>query len=225
MNSSPILQAKALQKTYHEGTLTTEVIRGIDFSLMAQETVAIVGASGSGKSTLLHLLAGLDSPTQGEVLLNNSPFSSLSEAKRGRMRNEWMGFVYQFHFLLSELTTLENVMLPLKVRRVSDALAKQQAKALLERVGLNHRLNHKPTELSGGERQRVAIARALITQPLCVLADEPTGNLDAHSAQQVLDLMLTLNEELRTALLIVTHDMTLASKMQRQVIIQDGLIA
>ena len=182
-NSANVLQAKQLVKTYEEGRLKTEVIRGLDFELKAKEKVAIVGSSGSGKSTLLHLLAGLDKPTDGDVSLMEQPFSNLSGKKRGQMRNEYMGFVYQFHFLLPELTALENAMLPLRVRRDESKKAQQEAEALLTRVGLAERMHHKPSELSGGERQRVAIARALITRPACVLADEPTGNLDETSAQ------------------------------------------
>ena len=217
-----ILQAKGLEKTYKDGKLETTVIHGLDFNLSSCEKVAIVGASGSGKSTLLHLLAGLDHPTSGEVTLMGKAFSTLNDVQRGRLRNQYMGFVYQFHFLLPELTALENVMLPLRVRRQASGLAEMEAKRVLDRVGLSHRLQHKSSELSGGERQRVAIARALITRPACVLADEPTGNLDAHSAQQVFDLMLTLNEEQKTALVVVTHDLELASKMDRNDPLTEG---
>lgn len=221
-NSAKVLQAKNLSKSYQDGKFITDVFTEIDLTLYASQKMAIVGASGSGKSTLLHLLAGLDTPTSGEVLLNNQPFSSLSESKRGVMRNQKMGFVYQFHHLLPELNALENVMLPLWVRRIRSKQATLQATKLLERVGLSHRLGHKPTELSGGERQRVALARALITQPACILADEPTGNLDAQSAKQVFELMLELNQEQQTALLIVTHDLELADKMDTQWQLTDG---
>lgn len=220
--SDLILQASNLEKEYRDGKLKTPVIKGLDFELKANEKVAIVGSSGSGKSTLLHLLAGLDKPTSGTVSLMSQAFSDLNEVKRGRLRNQYMGFVYQFHFLLPELNALENVMLPLRVRRTPAKDAEKQASALLERVGLGHRIHHKPSELSGGERQRVAIARALITKPACVLADEPTGNLDETSAQQVFDLMLELNQEQNTALLVVTHDLKLAAKMDRQYQLTEG---
>jgi len=222
MSDAPILQATKLAKTYQDGKLKTPVIQGLDFTLKACEKLAIVGTSGSGKSTLLHLLAGLDQPSSGEVRLMGMPFSSLSDVKRGRLRNQYLGFVYQFHFLLPELSALENVMLPLRVRRQAPGLAEIEAKRLLDRVGLSHRLQHKSSELSGGERQSVAIARALITRPACVLADEPTGNLDAHSAQQVFDLMLTLNEEQKTALVVVTHDLNLAAQMDRKFQLTEG---
>lgn len=217
-----VLQASGLSKTYQEGEFETQVFTGVDFQLMAGEKVAIVGASGSGKSTLLHLLAGLDTPSQGEVVLNQQSFSKENDVKRGRLRNQYMGFVYQFHHLFSELSALENVMMPLQVRRESTEVARIKAMALLEKVGLSERAEHKPSELSGGERQRVAIARALITEPACILADEPTGNLDYMSADQVFNLLLDLNTELNTALLIVTHDRELAAKMDRQVTLVDG---
>jgi len=219
---SMVLQATGLGKTYKEGELETKVFSDIDFQLKAGEKVAIVGASGSGKSTLLHLLAGLDAPTQGEVLLNNLSFSNESDVKRGKLRNQYMGFVYQFHHLFSELTALENVMMPLQIRRVYIKEAQKKAHQLLEKVGLANRAQHKPSELSGGERQRVAIARALITEPACILADEPTGNLDYASADQVFQLLVDLNTEFDTALLIVTHDLNLAAKMDRQVTLLDG---
>ena len=221
-NSSLVLQASGLEKSYQDGKLLTEVFSNIDFELKAGETTAIIGASGSGKSTLLHLLAGLDAPSSGKVLLNQQAFSELSEAKRGLMRNQHMGFVYQFHHLLPELSAIENAMMPLWIRRTSRKIAQAKAIELLEQVGLGHRLNHKPSESSGGERQRVALARALITEPACILADEPTGNLDAHSAQQVFDLMMELNQIHKTALLIVTHDQILAKRMERQLQLQNG---
>ncbi len=218
----PVLSANKLQKTFQEGDLTTEVLKGIDFKLYPHEKLAIIGSSGSGKSTLLHLLAGLDLPTSGEVELMGQSFSKLREAQRGHLRNQYLGFVYQFHFLLPELDALENTMLPLRVARMNAKQAEEKSRDLLDKVGLSHRLHHKPSELSGGERQRVAIARALITEPACVLADEPTGNLDEYAAQQVFDLMLELNHELNTALLIVTHDLRLAAKMDRQLQLTSG---
>ncbi len=223
--SNIILQAKSLAKTYCESEIETPVFSGVDFELTAGEKVAIIGASGSGKSTLLHILAGLDSPNKGEVELNGQPFSKQSDVERGRLRNRHMGFVYQFHHLFSELSAIENVMMPLQVRRESVKTARVKAVQLLEKVGLSHRINHKPSELSGGERQRVAIARALITEPSCILADEPTGNLDHASAEQVFELLLELNTEMNTAMLIVTHDQELAGRMDRQVKMIDGQIS
>ena len=220
-----VLQATGLSKTYKDGDLETQVFSDIDFQLNAGEKVAIVGASGSGKSTLLHLLAGLDAPSDGTVLLKGAPFSSESDVIRGKLRNKHMGFVYQFHHLFSELTAVENVMMPLQIRRTPVKEAEIKAKQLLEKVGLSHRALHKPSELSGGERQRVAIARALITEPSCILADEPTGNLDYVAAEQVFNLLVDLNTELNTALLIVTHDRNLAAKMDRQVVLLDGQIS
>ncbi len=220
--SNLVLHATQLSKTYHEGIIQTSVFSKVDLSLHAGEKIAIIGASGSGKSTLLHVLAGLDTPDSGVVQLNSAPFSTETEAKRGRLRNQYMGFVYQFHHLLPELTALENVMMPLRIRRTNHATAQRKAKALLERVGLSARMDHKPSELSGGERQRVAIARALITEPKCILADEPTGNLDHSAANQVFNLLLELNQEFQTAILIVTHDLELAAKMDRQLTLSDG---
>lgn len=222
--SSYVLEASNLSKSYNEALTEITVFSEIDFALSPGEKVAIIGSSGSGKSTLLHILAGLDTPDSGDVLLDSKPFSSQGEAARGKLRNQSMGFVYQFHHLLPELTALENVMVPLRVRRVNAQDAQQRAEKLLTRVGLAERMLHKSSELSGGERQRVAIARALITEPKCILADEPTGNLDHNSAQQVLDLLLELNQELDTALLIVTHDLVLAGKMDRQLTLLDGKI-
>lgn len=219
-----ILQAKNLGKTYRDGVINTEVLEGIDLVLHARERKAIVGTSGSGKSTLLHLLAGLDTPSSGEVRLAGQDFSNLSETKRGILRNQNLGFVYQFHYLLAELTALENVMLPLRVGRQAASKAEKQATDLLKEVGLGHRLQHKPAELSGGERQRVAIARALITRPGCILADEPTGNLDSKSAEQVFELMLKLNDQFDTALLVVTHDLTLAAQIGEIITLVDGRI-
>ncbi|KUJ72010.1 ABC transporter ATP-binding protein [Thiomicrospira sp. WB1] len=220
--SDCILKARGLSKTYQDGDQVTQVLQPVDFYLKSREKVAIVGASGSGKSTLLHLLAGLDAPSEGEIVLMNQPFSAQREAKRGRLRNQYMGFVYQFHFLLPELTALENVMLPLRIRRTKLTESRDKALALLDQVGLSHRREHKPSELSGGERQRVAIARALITEPACILADEPTGNLDDRSAAQIFDLMLALNDSHQTALVTVTHDLTLAARMDRVYRLHDG---
>jgi lipoprotein-releasing system ATP-binding protein len=222
--SDRILEAHGLSKTYQDGDHRTTVLQPLDFYLQPREKVAIVGASGSGKSTLLHLLAGLDAPTEGDITLMGQPFSAKSEARRGRMRNQYMGFVYQFHFLLPELTALENVMLPLRIRRTDTGKSRQKALTLLDQVGLAHRSAHKPSELSGGERQRVAIARALITEPACILADEPTGNLDDTSAAQIFDLMLSLNASHQTALVTVTHDLTLAARMDRIYRLHDGHI-
>lgn len=223
-NNFPILEAKNLFRTFNEGALATKVLQDINLQLFAREKMAIVGASGSGKSTLLHLLAGLDTPSSGEILLAGKSFSKLSEAKRGKLRNQHMGFVYQFHYLLDELNAVENVMLPLRIARQNASLAQKEAEELLHQVGLGHRLYHKPAELSGGERQRVAIARALITRPGCILADEPTGNLDSKSAEQVFELMLNLNQQFDTALLVVTHDQQLAKQIGKTISLVDGKI-
>ena len=220
-----VLEAKGLGKTYSEGNLTTPVFDNLQLSVRAGETVAIVGASGAGKSTLLHLLGGLDSATSGEVMVAGQIISRLSEKARGDLRNRALGFVYQFHHLLPEFTALENVMMPLLICGEKVSLAKKEAQILLERVGLSHRLHHKPGELSGGERQRSAVARALVTKPACVLGDEPTGNLDEKTAAGVFDLLLELNREQGTALVLVTHDRRLATKLGRTLELTQGKLS
>jgi lipoprotein-releasing system ATP-binding protein len=217
---SSILQCTALSKTYTG--LDVPVLNGIDLQVGTGEQLAVVGASGSGKSTLLHLLGGLDSPTSGSVTLQQHDLQTLSETAKGALRNRALGFVYQFHHLLPEFTALENVAMPLLIRRLPRDEAMAQATAMLTKVKLQHRLEHMPGELSGGERQRAALARALVTKPQCILADEPTGNLDRVTAHQVFDLLLSINAEHQTSLVVVTHDLSLAAKLKRQYQLVDG---
>lgn len=218
-----ILTATQITKVYQEGKVTTAVLNGIDLVVNPGEKIAIVGTSGSGKSTLLHILGGLDVPTTGKVWLHRQCINELNETQRGNLRNQYLGFIYQFHHLLAEFTAIENVAMPLLMRKqVSIQQAKQQAIELLNKVGLSHRLTHRPSELSGGERQRVAIARALVTKPSLILADEPTGNLDHANAHAVFEILAELQTSLKTALLMVTHDRQLAQMADKQMILQNG---
>ena len=222
IQQSPIINSCHLSKSYHDGNMSVDVLKGIDFTINKGDRIAIIGPSGSGKSTLLHLLGGLDKPTAGQVFQQGTDWQTLSEKQRCKLRNKQLGFIYQFHYLLPEFTAMENVAMPLLLAGLSVAIAQQRATDILEHVGLAARIQHKPSQLSGGERQRVAIARALVHEPQCVFADEPTGNLDHATAVKVFELMLDLNKKFNTALVIVTHDQQLAGRMDKVMSLQEG---
>jgi len=222
MNKETVLNCSNVSKSFNEGGLAVDVLQNINLNVKSAEQIAIIGSSGSGKSTLLHLLGGLDNPTKGEVWVAGKQINKLNPAKRAILRNQNLGFVYQFHHLLQEFTALENVAMPLLIRGCSPKQAKQQAAEILNKVGLNQRLEHKPGEMSGGERQRAAVARALVTNPKCLLADEPTGNLDQRTADKVYELMLDLNQTIGTSLILVTHAPDLAQRMDRILRLVDG---
>jgi len=222
--STTVIEASAVKKVFRQGKIDVEVLKGVDFSVAAGESHAILGSSGTGKSTLMHLLGGLDHATGGEIKVAGSSLARLSEADLGRLRNRHLGFIYQFHHLLPEFSALENIAMPLLIRRESRRAASAEAQQWLAKIGLEARADHKPGELSGGERQRVALARALVTRPDCLLADEPTGNLDQQTASQMLELMLDLNRDLNTALVVVTHDLAIAARMQHRWHMLDGVL-
>jgi len=222
MSNTSVIQCTELAKSYEDGKLKVDVLNNINLQVNSAERVAIVGRSGAGKSTLLHLLGGLDVPTQGEVVIDGINIAKISESKRARLRNRSLGFVYQFHHLLPEFTAVENVAMPLMLRGTKPSLATEKATQVLLQVGLDSRLQHRPAEMSGGERQRAAFARALVTEPKCVLADEPTGNLDNYNAERLHDLMIELNETHQTSFVIVTHDETLAHRMDRVLTLDSG---
>lgn len=219
-----VLECRNVTKTFNDGHLNVDVLRGTNLQVNAREMLGILGVSGAGKSTFLHILGGLDEPTTGEVLVSGQNINTLSTSKKGLLRNQYLGFIYQFHHLLAEFNALENVSMPLLIRGLSLKDAQEKASHILTRVGLSNRQSHRIGELSGGERQRVAIARALVTDPVCVLADEPTGNLDKKTAMQVFELMLELNQELATSFIIVTHDLSFADKMDRTMTLENGIL-
>jgi len=221
-DAAPVLQCRAVVRRFREGDSVLEVLTGVDLSVQAAERVAIIGSSGSGKTTLLQILGGLDDPDGGEVFVGGQAMHGGSELSKSELRNRYLGFVYQFHHLLPEFTAAENVAMPLLIRREPKPAALEKARQILERVGLGQRLTHKPGELSGGERQRAAVARAPITRPRLVLADEPTGNLDAGNGEHVMRLMLELNQELQTSLVVVTHDLSIAARMDRTLVLENG---
>lgn len=222
--TTPILTCENVSKIYVDGDKTVPVLARVDFQVMSGESIAIVGRSGTGKTTLLNVLGGLETPSTGKIVLDNADLAHLCERKKGYLRNKVLGLIFQFHHLLPEFTALENVCMPLLIQGVSVKASKERSLDLLSKVGLSHRWDHKPAKMSGGERQRVAIARALVTQPKCILADEPTGNLDTQSADQVYDLMMQLTQELGTSFVVVTHDMALANRMDRIVVLEQGCL-